>query len=92
MTVDFHSKKRNGSVQALIVPLHLKLIGLMFEFLISTAYTLQQVFTHADDSLGVGRVFGCVCVYVCVCVFVCLSVCIVEKKPLEVLTSNLTSC
>ena len=32
--------------------------------------------THADDSLGVGRVFGCVCVCVCVC----LSVCIVEKK------------
>ena len=33
---------------------------------------------------GVGRAFGCVCV--------CLSVCSVEKKPLEVLTSNLTSC
>ena len=29
-----------------------------------------SLFTHADDSLGVGRVFGCVCVYVCV--FVCL--------------------
>ena len=31
---------------------------------------LVCVITHADDSLGVGRVFGCVCVYVCV--FVCL--------------------
>ena len=56
----------------------------------------KYIVTHADDSLGVGMVFGYVCVYVCVCVcvcvFVCLSVCSVEKKPLEVLTSNLTSC
>ena len=53
-----------------------------------TTCNINMIFTHADDSLGVGRAFGCVCVYVCVC----LSVCFVEKKPLEVLTSNLTSC
>ena len=26
---------------------------------------LDPIITHADDSLGVGRVFGCVCVCVC---------------------------
>ena len=33
----------------------------VFLWLIVTT-VLDLLFTHADDSLGVGRVFGCVCV------------------------------
>ena len=44
--------------------------------------------THARRKSGRG--VGLLASSVCVCV--CLSVCSVEKKPLEVLTSNLTSC
>ena len=49
-----------------------------------------KVITHAR--LKSGRGVGLLAPSVCVCVCVCLSVCSVEKKPLEVLTSNLTSC